>query len=252
MKLLPILSLAAALFATTANAGEIVAHSGILYAPNEDGSFSSTTVGDDAMVFACVTDAATFATYANDSRSLYEAYLAGDFKTVEYQREQRTRSNPYGGYTDLNLGAYAEYGENYILMVATYHSAEFDRDYYIAKTIFETFTDDMDMFSDFEMYLHPTGWDYIPLDIRCTTLSLTDGSVNATYEISDYSRIGEISSYPNVNVVASADLSRTSPTNIPATIRSASETTGGAGILTLNFPCPPNFPTLFLFGLEKP
>lgn len=283
MKLLSTLTLAAALAAATAAFGadmpadiHILSSADDLPLPAADGSFSDVSSRGHPVrhIYYMISEDEfyDYTSASSPSEAIYNAFLVG-----ELGEACLTNAIITTGYSDIYLSKildedecpyslYYGFGENaYFAAIYTYTNETTGAFYYIAQptnivTLTEEEIDALETPFGAERKINNIAiaggrWEVIappPLEIRCTALSLAEGAVSATYEISDYSRMGEISSYPNVNVVASADLSRTSPTNIPATIRSASETTGGAGILTLNFPCPPNFPTLFLLGLEKP
>lgn len=274
---------AATLLAGTAFAFEITLSSGMIPLPEADGSFSATETTDGVPVLHAyyIIPQAKFTAYTgadSSAAAIYNDFIAGavgwtevitypswDWGHSEFDLSVIFDDNDceWLDYdTDVFFAAVFVHEDlskpatNYIARAFSIHTpTQAEDDYEIQENWMELEVRVLNIAID------AGRWEVIapaPLEIRCTEFSLDSGNVRAAYEVSEYSRIMRdlvvdfMVSNTNVNVVASANLERTSVTNIPARVRGIQETTGGAGELRIEFPCPPNSPSLFLFGLEKP
>lgn len=258
-KLLP-LCVVALVANATFGWSELYVSSGSLYVPTVRGWFTDESVGTNAFFFACIVDAETYAQYANDSPSLYQAYLNGAFNDVEDDEKIVGRTKTDGFYRGTLIDGLTE-GTYYVAMVATYTPAVGTRDYYIAKIESGEYTETMEeQFDNLYFSLNPTKWHYLgeelePPDLTCSSLSVTGGNVTASYEISDFpwleANMVNDNGSNTISVIAASDLERTNTTNILANVTATDSATS---TFTVTFPAPDAtaYPSLFLFGLEKP
>lgn len=234
---------------------EVQIGTGPIEMPNEDGSFSGTNICSAANIFFCLTDSSTYQTYVGDSARLYQAWLDGVFDNETYSCSTNTDS--ITGEYIYSLTVDTEGGFLYAIAIARYVS-EKNNTYYIAQVFAEEYIGDD---PDFDThYIQPTisnagRWEVIynePPTITCTDLCVTGGVVSATYSISEFSRLNEIVSNEETSVIVAADLSRTTQTNLAASVTA---TNSGESTFTFSFnPAEQNWTnsTLFIFGVEPP
>lgn len=228
--------------------------SGIIKKPNSDGEFSETNIGDKARVFYCLTEETSYQIYANNPEALYQA--RSDFESQFFKVSGSTTSDSSFNCEFEDIGS--DGGTFYIIAIASYDSAEYNRSYYIARALSQEYTGDDPDFIPLSVTQAITGagrWQVIynePPSITCTDLCVTGGVVSATYSISEFSRLNEIVSNEETSVIVAADLARTTQTNLAASVTA---TNSGESTFTFSFnPAEQNWTnsTLFIFGVEPP
>ena len=235
---------------------EVVIGTGPVKTPDKDGNFTDANIGDAANVFFCITDSTAYQTYVDDSVGLYQAWLDGVFENETYCCS--TNTDAIFGESDIIFDISFENGSVYALAIATYYSEEYNRSYYIARAIAREYTGDdpdFDKIGITATISQVSRWEVIynePPSITCTDLCVTGGVVSATYSISEFSRLNEIVSGEETSVIVAADLSRTTQTNLAASVTA---TNSVDSTFTFSFnPAEQNWTnsTLFIFGVEPP
>ena len=250
-------ALAFALFHSTFSWGLFVTiGTGLIKVPEEDGAFGNANVSS-ATAFLCLTDQSTFDLYAEDSKGLYEAWLAGDkFNSGSFNSQTTVKK----GRADVEFECDGYSGQDfYAVAIAEYYSADYGRTFYVARVLSQTYAGDDPDFDTVDFVnaiAEAPRWRYVgddipaePPSITCTAFSVADGVVTATYSISDFSRLGEIVENGTAPVRIAQDVTGTvGATTLNATVTATDET---ASAFTVSFDTPTGWTTLFLFGFGE-
>lgn len=133
MKRFVIVTVIAFLATSMAFGLEVILSTGQIKLPNYDGTFSNISISDRAGIFLCLTDVAAYQTYAEDSAGLYQAWQDGDFDSLQYKETGLTGNISSDGYARFyDVAAANVY---YAIAIATFYSEEYNRSYYMARTI---------------------------------------------------------------------------------------------------------------------
>lgn len=250
-----LLSSIAAIAAATAAFGwnELVVFSGVIYMPEHDGAFSAENVGTNAHFFACVVDEGTYLRYVNNPEGLYRTYCDGTFDEADEKRLGHT--NEDGFYRGILIDELSA-DTYYVAMIASYTPIGDTRTYYIAKVKSGEYTeDDEEHFKDLRIDLNPTEWSYIdsappaPLEIECTNIAVSGGTVTVTYQVSDLSgfAVGGTVNFSVAYSLARNASGALATETLSGTINSIDAT---ASTFTATLSPPANTTSLFILGID--
>lgn len=271
MKKLLLSSIAAIAAATVASAFEICLTSGTIPLPNADGSFSEeTTKGHSVRHVYSVLSTEKYNEYISSTTSaadIYADFLSGDADLDvfldEVTTEGRTRLWALSDYIDENK--WWDYDEDACFAcVFIYEDDNRLTTNYIARAVSvhtPSIEDDdngwgMEMECDiYDIALSAGRWEVVaaappaPLEIECTNIAVSGGTVTVTYQVSDLSGFA-VGSTVNFSVAYSLARNASGALATETLSGTINSIDASASTFTATLSPPANTTSLFILGID--
>lgn len=271
MKKLLLSSIAAIAAATAFADGDIQLSSSIIPLPEKNGSFSDvSSIGYPVRHIYYMISEEEFDAYASapsPSKAVYNAFLDGNLGEELIYDEVTTN-----GFSDIYLSEildeegfpYAFYygpGENaYFAAIYTYTNETTGAFYYIAQTtnIVTLTEEEIDALPTpfgakrwiYDIAVNAGRWEMIaPLEIECTNIAVSGGTVTVTYQVSDLSgfAVGSTVNFSVAYSLARNASGELATETLSGTINSIDAT---ASTFTATLSPPANTTSLFILGID--